>query len=100
MVRNRTIRAYVVVVVVILNALSWLSGILCYHGYKPAGAQQAPPWGGALKAGLQHSKEEEGGLSQLFCQKLQTAALTNVEEQTASIRNSDFLICSQCSTSN
>ena len=33
-------------VVVILKALSWLSGVLCYHGYKPA-----PLWGGALKEG-------------------------------------------------
>ena len=75
LVRNRTIRAYVVVV---LNVPSWLSGVLCYRGYKPAHAQQAPLWGGALKAGLQHSREEEGGawsciiqivwLSPLFCQ--------------------------------
>ena len=42
--RNRTIRAYVVVV--ILNATSWLSAFLCYHGYKPAYAQQAPLWEG------------------------------------------------------
>ena len=43
LIRNRTIRAHVVVI--ILNAPSWLSSILCYHGYKPA--QQAPPlWEG------------------------------------------------------
>ena len=39
-------RAYVVV---ILSVLSWLSGVLCYQGHKPA-----PLWGGALKS-------EEGG---------------------------------------
>ena len=63
LVRNRTIRAYVVVV---LNVPSWLSGVLCYRGYKPAHAQQAPLWGGALKAGLQHSREEEGGAWELY----------------------------------
>ena len=45
LIRNRTIRASVVVV--ILNVTSWLSSFLCYHGYKPARAQQAPPlWAG------------------------------------------------------
>ena len=44
-------------VVVILNAPSWLSGVLCYRGYKPARVQQAPLWGGALKAGLQRSMD-------------------------------------------
>ena len=34
LIRNRIIRAYVVVV--ILNAPSWLSGVHCYHGYKAA----------------------------------------------------------------
>ena len=43
-----------------------LSGILCYRGYKPARAQQAPLWGGALKVGLQHSREEEGGTWELY----------------------------------
>ena len=38
---------------------------LC-RGYKPAHAQQAPLWGGALKAGLQHSREEEGGTWELY----------------------------------
>ena len=54
------IRAYVVVVV-ILNAPSWLSGVLCYCGYKPAVGLQ----GGSLKAGLQRSREEEGGTREL-----------------------------------
>ena len=40
LIRNRTIRTYVV----FLNAPSWLSGLLCYHGYKTA--QQAPQWEG------------------------------------------------------
>ena len=31
LVRNRINRVYVVVVI-----MSWLSGVLCYHGYKPA----------------------------------------------------------------
>ena len=53
LIRNRTIRAYVVVVVVILNAQSWLSGVLCYRGYKPARAQQAPLWE-RLKAGTHY----------------------------------------------
>ena len=52
--------------VVILNVPSWLSGFLCYHGYKPPYAQQAPLWGGALKAGLQRSREEEGGTWELY----------------------------------
>ena len=75
------ISTYVVVVVVIL---SWLSGVLCYRGYKSARAQQAPLWGGSLKAGLQGSREE-GGTRELyhshflaklfFFSKLQTAAL-------------------------
>ena len=56
LLRNGTMRAYVVV---ILNAPFWLSGVLCYREYKPDCAQQAPLWGGALKAGLQHSREEE-----------------------------------------
>ena len=42
LVRNGTIRAYFVVA--ILNVVSRLPGVLCYHGYKPAGAQQAPLW--------------------------------------------------------
>ena len=33
-----------------VNAPSWLSDVLCYRGYKPACARQAPLWGGALKA--------------------------------------------------
>ena len=48
------------------NALSWLSGFLCYRGYKPVHAQQAPLWGGALKGGLQLSREEEGGTWELY----------------------------------
>ena len=37
-------------------------GILCYHGYKPAAGSSV---GGALKAGLQLSREEEGGTWEL-----------------------------------
>ena len=33
LIRNRTIRADVDV---IYNVTPWLSGILCYHGYRPA----------------------------------------------------------------
>ena len=62
LIRNRTIRAFVVV---ILNATSCLSGFLSYCHYKPARAQQAPRWGGALKAGLQSSREKEGGTWEL-----------------------------------
>ena len=51
-------------VVVILNAPSWLSASTV-TGYKPACSQQAPLWGGALKAGLQRSREEEGGAWEL-----------------------------------
>ena len=47
--------------VVILNAPSWLSGVLCYRGYKPAHAQQAPLRGGALKAGLQAVERKKEG---------------------------------------
>ena len=56
LIRKRTIGVYVVVVVVIFNAPSWLSGVLCYHSYKPARAWQAPLLGGALKAGLQQQR--------------------------------------------
>ena len=62
-IRDRTIRAYVVVV--ILNAPSWLSGVLCYRGYKPVHAQQAALWRVVLKTGLQRSREEEGGTWEL-----------------------------------
>ena len=48
-------------VVVIFNAPSWLSGVLCYCGYQPAHAQQAPLWGGAFKGRLQRSRVEGGG---------------------------------------
>ena len=41
------------------------SGVLSYHGYTPGHARQAPLWGGALRAGLQHSREEEGGTWEL-----------------------------------
>ena len=78
----RTIRAYVVVV--ILNLPSWLSGVLCYHGYKPAHVQQAPLWEGLWRQGCS-SREGEGGTWELchsnllamstFFSKLQTAAL-------------------------
>ena len=44
-----------------VNAPSWLSGILCYHGYKPAREQQAPLRGGALKAGLQAAERKKEG---------------------------------------
>ena len=40
LIRNRPIRAYVVVV--ILKAPSRLSGFLSYRSYKPACARQAP----------------------------------------------------------
>ena len=59
LVINRTISPYVVVV--ILNAPSWLSGVLCYSGYEPACAQQAPLWGGAFKAGLQAAERKKEG---------------------------------------
>ena len=62
LVRNRTIWVYFVV---ILNGPSWLSGVLCYHGYKSTCSQQAAIWGGALRAGLQSSREEEGGTWEL-----------------------------------
>ena len=55
LIRNRTIRTYVVV---ILNAPSWLSVLLCYRGYKPARAQQAPLWEGLSTQGC--SSREEG----------------------------------------
>ena len=45
-------------VVVILNVPSWLCGFLCYRGYKPARAQQAPLWEGLWRQGC--SREEEG----------------------------------------
>ena len=76
---KRIIGAYVEVV--ILNVPSWLCGVLCYCGYKPARAQQAPLWGGVLKAGLQCSTEAGGGTWELcsfkyskFSKLLQTAA--------------------------
>ena len=60
-----------------------MSGILCYHGYKPAGAQQAPP----LWEGLRRQRAEEGLTWELYhsnvlakftlSSKLQTAALIN-----------------------
>ena len=69
---------------VIVNALFWLSGLLCYRGYKPASARQAPLWGGTLRPGLQHSKEKKDGpggsahsnllAKSTFFSKLQTAA--------------------------
>ena len=83
LIRKRTIRAHVVVV--ILNVISWLSGVLCYHGYKPTCAQQAPLWEGLWRQGCS-SREEEGGTWELyhsnvlakstFFSKLQTAALS------------------------
>ena len=83
LIRKRTIGAYVVVVVVvvvvILNVTSWSSGVLCYHGYKPARAQQAPLWGRkALKAGLQCSRgrRRDLGAKSTFFSKLQTASLS------------------------
>ena len=73
------IRAYVVDV--ILNAPSWLSGVLYYHGYKPACAQQGPLWGVALKA-AERKKEGPGSCAHsnfmtksTFFSKLQTEAL-------------------------
>ena len=43
-----------------VNAPSWLCGVLCYRGYKPAHAQQAPLWEGLRRQGCS-SREEEGG---------------------------------------
>ena len=72
--RNRTMRVYFVVVV-IFSVTSWLSVFLCHYGYKPAGAQQAPLWGGALKAGLQRIREEEGCIIQIFWKNSQNSRL-------------------------
>ena len=66
--RKRTIGVYVVAV--ILNVPSWLSGILCYHGYKPALAQQAPLCGGAMKAGLQQQRGGRRDLGAVLIQIL------------------------------
>ena len=62
-----------------VNVPSWLFSVLCYHGYKPAQAQKAPLWEGALKAGLQRNTWEGGTWElyhSIFFSELQTAALT------------------------
>ena len=65
LVRNRTIGAYVVVAVTVP---SWLSGFLCYHGYKPAHAQQAPLWEGLWRQGCSTAERKKEGavLIQIF----------------------------------
>ena len=88
LIRNRTIRAYFVGV--IFNALSWLSGVLCYRGYKPPHAQQAPLWEGLRRPGCSQAErenEEPGSCAEsnflaksTFFLKLQTAALRKCDK--------------------
>ena len=74
LIRNPTVRAYVVDV--IMNVTSWLSGVHCCHGYKPAGA------GRGFEGRAVGRRRELGAvliqilwLSPLFFSELQTAAL-------------------------
>lgn len=69
-IRSRTIRAYIVVV--ILNVASWLSGVFCYHGYNLFVQGRLLRGEGLWR----HSREEEGGST--FFSKLQNAALNSI----------------------
>ena len=51
---------------IFFSALSCYVASSCYRGYRSASAQQAPLWGGTLKAGMQRNREEEGGTWELY----------------------------------